>query len=98
MGGRGVPSDVGDPAQRGRGEGLGAAGNHRLWPPAWALAVCSCSPGGTRGAWDGPPGSLSGCWTLRFLELSAVEFLTWWGRRKGSLGHRDDPILKLVPS
>lgn len=48
------------------------------------------------GVWGGPLGSLSGCRSLTFLDLSAVNFLTLWDRQEGSLGPGDDSSLRLT--
>lgn len=49
------------------------------------------------GVWGGPVGSLSGCRSLTFLGLSAVNFLTLWDRQEGSLGPGGDSSLRLIP-
>lgn len=46
------------------------------------------------GVWGGPFGSLSGCQSLTFLDVSAVNFLTLWDRQEGSLGPGDDSSLE----
>lgn len=44
------------------------------------------------GVWGRPLGSLSGCRSLMFLDVSAVNFLTLWDRQEGSLGPGDDVL------